>query len=83
MEQFPECRAKLLQNLSIHAALARNRMGLSLFNASRLLGINQDYIEGIEQGEDSGLSIEIIRSLAQGLGLTKTGTPRVKPMGAM
>ncbi|TXN71613.1 helix-turn-helix domain-containing protein [Methylobacterium sp. WL8] len=82
MEQLSECRAKLLQNLGIHAALARNRMDLSLFDASRLIGINQGFIEAIERGEDSDLSIEIIRSLAQGLGLTENGIPRGKHKGA-
>lgn len=83
MEQMADNRLRLFENLSIHAGLARTRMGLALSDAARLFEVEVSIIEGIERGEDRDFSIEVLLRLARHLGLTQVGLPRGKPIGSL
>ncbi|MFK5600529.1 hypothetical protein ACFZ8E_26595 [Methylobacterium sp. HMF5984] len=83
MDQMAGDRLRLFQNLAAHAALTRAKMGLSLSDAARLFGIEQNIIEKIERREDCDLPIKVLLRLAQGLGLTDVGLPREKPNGSV
>ena len=83
IEQTAERRRALFENLAHHAGPARAQLCLTLIDAARLLGIDPSIIVGIEQGDDSDLSIEAAIALARGLGLTDLGLPRPKPFGSI
>ena len=83
IEQTAERRRALFENLAHHAGPARAQLCLNLIDAARLLGIDPSIIVGIEQGDDSDLSIEVAIALARGLGLTDLGLPRPKPFGSI
>lgn len=81
MNELEERRRDLLRNLALHAGPARGRMGLSLADAARLVGLTPEVFAAAERGAGGALSLAAVEQLTLFLGLTACGLPRPRPAG--
>lgn len=81
MNEREERRRDLLRNLALHAGPARGRMGLSLTDAARLVGLTPEELVTVERGAVCALSLAAVEQLTLFLGLTESGLPRPRPAG--
>ncbi|RYY14508.1 MAG: hypothetical protein EON55_08285 [Alphaproteobacteria bacterium] len=81
MDEIEERRYVVLRNLATHAGPARNRLRLSLDNASRLACLAPEVIAAIENGNGCTSSLAVLTHVALFLGLTELGVPRPRPLG--
>ncbi|WP_412760116.1 helix-turn-helix domain-containing protein [Methylobacterium guangdongense] len=74
-------RQTLLGNLAAHAAPARQRLYLSVWDTARLAGLTLQAVEAIEQGKACMLPPAVLAEFAAFLGLTEAGLPRPRHPG--
>lgn len=82
MDEIEDQRHVVLGNLAAHAGTARTRMGLSVFDAARLVQLTPETVKAVEEGSACTSPLAVLTHLALFLGLTELGLPRQRPAGS-